>query len=178
MHSIAILAVLGIFLLSSWDCKSPDSSEVSTEANLIVINASGIAVDIYLDGVYRLSIENDASATLEKIALGINQLEVRVIDSAVVIQLVEFNLDQGGDLEWTIQGPATLTVTNSYGETLQIFNRGAYLGDIADAESKTIGSVPFGPFLLEAKKLSDGTLVSSFSTVINEVKEYLWVISK
>jgi hypothetical protein len=178
IHSIAILAVLGILLLSSWDCKSPESSEVRTDADITIINTSGTPVDIYLDGVYRLSVDNDAFDVIEKIALGTYQLEAWVKDSTVVILSVALELDQGGEYEWTIQGPATLTVTNSYGETLVILASGEYLSEVADTASITIGKVPFGTFLLEAVKQSDATLAASVTIVIDEVKEYFWEIKK
>ncbi len=178
MRCMGILAVSGILLFSSWNCKSPESSTDSNEANIIVINTSGTTVDIYLDGVFKFSVDNDASVTLEKIALGVHQFEAKLKDSAVVVQSVEFDLDQSGDYEWTILGPSQLTISNSYGEALQISANGDYLGDVADAASVTIGNVPFGTFLLEAKKQADGTLVASLSIVIDEIKEYFWTISK
>jgi len=178
MHSMGILAVSAILLLSSWSCKSPESSEDIMEANIIVINTSGTTVDIYLDGVFKFSVDNDASATLEKITLGVHQFQAKLKDSAVVVQEVEFDLDQSGDYEWTILGPSKLTVSNSYGETLQISANGEYVGDIADASDITISNVPFGTFLMVATKQSDGSLVASLSIVIDEIKEYFWTISK
>ena len=179
MHKIGILAVVTcLFLLSSWSCKSPESSEDIREANIIVINTSGTTVDIYLDGVFRFSVNNDASATLEKITLGVHQFQAKLKDSAVVVQEVEFDLDQSGDYEWTILGPSQLTISNSYGETLQISANGEYVGDIADASDITINNVPFGTFLLVATKQSDGSVVASLSIVIDEIKEYFWTISK
>jgi hypothetical protein len=178
MRSMGILAVSAILLFSSWKCNSPESSEDVMEANIIVINTSGTTVDIYLDGVFRFSVNNDASATLEKITLGVHQFQAKLKDSSTVVQEVEFDLDQSGDYEWTILGPSQLTISNSYGETLQIYSNGDYVGDIADASDITVGNVPFGTFLLEATRQSDGSVVASLSIVIDEIKEYFWTISK
>ncbi len=178
IHGIVILAVLGLFLLSAWNCKNPESSEVRTDADITIINTSGTAVDIYLDGVYKLSVENDNFDIIEKVVLGTYQLEAWVKDSSVVILSVEMELDQGGEYEWTIQGPATLTITNSYGETLVILASGDYLSEVADTTSITVGKVPFGTFILEAVKQSDATLASTTTLVIDEVKEYFWEIKK
>jgi hypothetical protein len=77
-----------------------------------------------------------------------------------------------------VEGPSSITVTNKYGETLQIFADGILMGDLADTLSETITKVTIGEHTLTAVKKSDSTQVAETTIIVNEVKEYSWVITK
>ncbi len=69
-------------------------------------------------------------------------------------------------------------MTNKYGETLQIYESGEYLGVIEDDEAVTISEVPFGSFYFEATAVNSTTVVASTTVTVTEIKEYTWTITQ
>jgi hypothetical protein len=170
-----IVILLGIFLCSLISCKTSD--EVF-DVNILVYNESGTTIDVYLDAVLKGAIDTGNFGTLFGVTRGTHTLEAKGYRSDILFTSLTFDIVENKDYEWLVEGPSSITVTNKYGETLQIFADGILMGDLTDTLSETITKVTIGEHTLTAAKKSDSTKVAETTIIVNEVKEYSWVITK
>lgn len=170
-----IVFLLGILLFSSISCKSPESAE-DIVANIFVSNECGLAIDVYMDGVFQFSVEFLYYEVIQNVSGGVYEIVAKKKDTEEIISFTSIDINASGEYWVSILFEASITITNEYGETLNIYTNGSLQGELADEESQTFTDVPYGEHVLEASKTSDNTLVAS--TVINvlEAKEYTWVI--
>jgi len=177
LHNAAILIVTGIFLLLFMSCKNTTTpDEDYEEAKVIVTNECGTAVDVSMDGIYQFSLDNGVSETIERVIQGTHTFEAHVVGTETLISSETYDIEDGFDYYWTVDPPSTITITNAYGEDLQIYVNGAYQGDIGDTETESIPQVPFGSYNLEALN-SASTIVDAVIINVSEVKEYFWTIT-
>jgi hypothetical protein len=170
-----IITLIGIFVLTSICCKSPE--EESSLANIDVSNECGVAIDVFMDGVFQFSLEYLAFNTIENVTLGVHTFRAKKKDTEFVVISEEFDVYSGGELLWTIKSPATLKVTNAYGETLSIYANAEYQRDLEDGESVTFEDVLYGEYQFDAIRTSDDTLVDSKYINVVQNQEYVWLIS-
>jgi hypothetical protein len=178
LHSAAILIVTGIFLLLFMSCKNTTTPEEDdyVEAKVIITNECGTAVDVSMDGIYQFSLDNGVIETIERVIQGTHTFEAHVEGTETLISSETYDIEDGFDYYWTVEPPSTITITNAYGEDLQIYVNGAYQGDIGDTETESITQVPFGSYNLEAVD-SNSNIVASVIITVSEVKEYFWTIT-
>jgi hypothetical protein len=174
-QTAGIVILLCMLFLPFMSCKTSDED---LSATIYVNNQCGKALDIFMDGNFQFLLEYELSATIESIAFGLHQFEAKIAGTDTQVSSVEVEITSGGEYDWTIQGPSTITITNAYGETLQIYMNGSYLGDIEDTADQTIGSVTFGEHSLEAMKEIDNETAASITIDVTEIKEYFWIITK
>jgi len=172
---IVILSLLGFFLFASTTCKSPE--EESSLASIDVSNECGVAIDIFMDGVFQFALEYLAVNTIENVNLGVHDFVAKKMGSDFVVVSENFDIYSGGELVWTIKSPATLKVTNAYGQTVSIYANAEYQRDLEDQESITFEDVLYGEYQFDAIRTSDSLLVDSKYINVVENQEYVWLIS-
>jgi hypothetical protein len=79
---------------------------------------------------------------------------------------------------WVIEGPSYIVITNKYGETLDIYMNGSFVGPVPDKEGWVIPSVGFGTHEMVAARSVDGIVVEKLNLEVVEVAEYQWTIIK
>ena len=166
---------MSIFLLTSICCKSPE--EESSMATIDVSNECGVAIDIFMDGVLQFSLEYLAVNTIENVNLGVHGFIAKKKDTDFVVVSEDFDIYSGGELIWTIKSPATLKVTNAYGQTVSIYANAEYQRDLEDQESVTFEDVLYGEYQFDAVRTSDSALVDTKYINVVENQEYVWLIS-
>lgn len=170
---------LGIIILASISCKNPHGPDDETsQANIIVINDCGVALDIYMNGSFQFSVEYKDRSTIRNLSLGSYEFEAKKKGTEIEIMSLTVELLAAIDYEWTIQSSANLHISNEYGETLSIFGDGNLLSDVDSPGILVIQNILLGERLLEAKRPSDSAVVASTTIDISENKNYFWTISK
>jgi len=170
-----IVFVLGIFLCSSISCKSPESPD-EISANIFVSNECGLEIDVYMNGVYQFAVEFLYYEVIENVSGGVYEIVAKKKDTEEILATDSVDVNQSGEYWVSILGGASLTISNEYGETLNIYTNGSLQGELEDDESQTFTEVPYGEHVLEASKTSDNTLVATTTIDVVEEKEYTWVI--
>jgi hypothetical protein len=166
-------------LLAPVSCKNPTAPEDTiTTARITVNNDCGVAVDIFMDKNFQFSIEYQESKTIQNVSVGEHEFDAKSKGTEIVLSNVSVDLFKPQDYVLTIKSEASLHVTNEYGESLNIYGDGNLLSEIGPSATLIIESVLYGERLLEAKKVSDGTLAVSTRIDFAENKAYFWSIKK
>lgn len=168
--------IAGAILLLSAACKNaagPDFFEIT----LVTYNNSGTAVDVFLDGEYRISIEYGFNGSITRVSNGTHQLDVKQKGTDVIFTSLQIAITEDSEYTFVIDGPSSIKITNNYGEALQIYSGSSYMGDINNNDSQSITEVPFGTHDLLAVRISDLEAVKAVTIEVSEVKEYVWIIT-
>lgn len=173
-----MVALVGILCAALLSCKSPSGPDENLSAEINIFNTCGAAVDIYVNEVFKTALENDSDTTIKVVNEGIYQLGAIKTGSEIVVSVGQAQVYLGGSYTWDINGPSSIIVTNSYGETLQIHVNGTYLGDLDTSYSEEVTNVTFGEHTLEAKKPSTGEVAASITFEVNDAADYFWEITK
>ena len=173
----AIFTMAGLLTLTSINCKSPTVPE-ATEARITITNECGIAVDVFLDGVWQLTMEYLQSSTLSITTLATHEFEARKQGTDIVVSTSSADINEYANFDWTILTSAYISITNNYGETIDIYGDGSLQGSIEDQQSNTLERPPFGEHLLEATKSGETNVIASITLDITENIQYIWTITK
>ncbi len=178
--TIPTYAILTCLLLLSFSvsCKSITGSDDEFSASIVVSNNFGATLDIHLDDSLQFALESGSTQAIENLTQGLHTLEAFLTGTSTLIESESFDATAEGDYEWPINGKATIVVTNKYGEILQIYESGEYLGVVEDDDSVSIADVPFGSFSFEATLLNQTAVVASASVTVTAIAEYTWTITK
>ena len=175
--TVGTATLLGLLLMVLMTCKSSTSPE-EQDARIYVSNTCGAAVDIFVDEVFKKTLDNDSDTTFTVIDEGLYVLQAFKTGTEILVTYGEVRVYVGGDYSWYVEAPSTIIVTNKYGETLQIHVNGTYLGDLDHSYSEEITKVTFGEHTLEAKKPSNGEVVASITFDVEDAADYFWEIIK
>ncbi|MGB2955075.1 MAG: hypothetical protein WBB64_03805 [Anaerolineales bacterium] len=178
IRAAGMVALLGIFCAAFMSCKSPSSPDEESNAEVYIVNVCGAAVDVYINEVFKTTLENDSDTTIEIVTEGIYLLEASKTGTDISVSVGEVEIFLGDVYTWNIWGPSTITITNNYGENLQIHVNGILLGDLDNSYSEQISEVTFGEHSLEAKKSTTGEVAASITFQVNDVADYFWNITK
>jgi hypothetical protein len=170
--------VLGFLLLGISGCKNSTTPEGNEKPRIIVRNNIGIAVDIYLDGVFQFYLEQKEYYYIENVSPKTYSLEARKKGTEIVLQTAKMDVTENRDYYWTISSSAVVTITNRYGETLSIYADGTYQTDVGDQSSASIQSAPYGEHLFEAKRPNQTEVLASTRIEVLSDKVYTWTIAK
>ncbi|MBN2409071.1 MAG: hypothetical protein JXE07_04985 [Candidatus Aminicenantes bacterium] len=175
LSAVICLAFLSVALVN---CKNPTGADEDREPYITVRNDCGIAVDVYMNSAFQFFLNNYEYSFIENITPGACLLEAKKKDTDILLK--SFTVEIGGDTNytWTISSVAQLSITNSYGETLDIYGDGTYQSDLADQGNLLLPNVPYGEHLVEAKKTGGTTVVSSITIDFIEDITYEWIIQK
>jgi hypothetical protein len=174
--AFGIMALVGIFLLILNGCKNTEGPDTVVKANLFFSNECGVAIDVFMDGNFQFSIEYSDYKVIQNVSQGVYNIVAKKKDTEDLVSSDSVNVNTSGDYWVTILSPASLKVTNEYGETLNIYTNGQYQGELDDQESQVFTNVPYGEHILEAAKTADNTLVETVTLEVVENKEYTWTI--
>jgi hypothetical protein len=170
-----IIILIGVFVFSMIDCKSPESPE-DVKADIFVSNECGLAIDIYANGIYQFSLEFLIYEVIENVSSGVYEIVAKKKDTAEEIATETVDVSASEDYWVSILSAASLNIINNYGETLNIYTNGSLQGELSDRENQVFTNVPYGEHVLAASKVSDNTLVAATTVNVVEEKEYTWTI--
>jgi hypothetical protein len=169
---------LGILLLASSGCKNSTTPDGNEKPRITVRNNCGLAVDIYMDGVYQFYLENKEYYYIENVTAGTHTLEAKRKGTETLLKFETVEVSATSNYTWTIGSTATVTIINHYGETLSVYGDGAYQTDLKDQESNLVQNVPYGEHLFEAKRPNESEVLASTHIEVLEDKAYTWTITK
>lgn len=173
IRSSAALVLL-ISLAAGISCKNSTTPE-QTQANILVGNECGTTVDVFFNGELQFTLEDQAGSTIFNVSLGTHDLVAKWEGTDKVVAAENPEVTQLSDYKWTVLSSANLTITNEYGETLNIYGDDSLLGQLENGKTDTLERIPYGEHKMEAKK-SDDTVVASSTFVIEDNTEYTWTI--
>jgi hypothetical protein len=172
-----IVALLGALMFSFISCTTPNNPD-QLVTDVIAVNSCGAAVDVFMDGTFQFSIENNYHQTIYGVSQGSHLFEAKKKGTEILVSSATLTISPYQTYEYDIIGPCAVTVTNEFGETLQIFSDETYQFDLYDNSSIAIAQVAFGVHSLSAAKKSDSAVVATTSIDFQEIKEYKWIITK
>ena len=174
-----IVILLCIFFFSSVNCKSPSSPDTVIVAKITFNNDCGVSLDIYMDGIFQFSLDYLYSHFIESVSEGTHFLEAKKSGTLELVQEATFDVEAGIEYVWTILSPASVLVTNEYGESINIYADNYLQISVEDQKSSSIYNITYGEHLLQAIRTADttGTVIASIIIDIVENKEYLWTVT-
>ncbi len=175
-RGFATIVLLGIFLLTSIGCKNPEGLDAESTANIYVSNECGVAIDVFMDGNFQFSVEFLYYEIIKDVTQGVHSVAANKKDTEDLVDSESVDVITSGDYWVTILSPASIKVTNEYGQNLDIYMNGDYQGELEDQDSQIFSNMPYGEHLFEAAKTIDNTFVESVIIEVIENKEYTWTI--
>jgi len=169
-----IAALSALLLISFSGCKNNNGPD---KASIIVMNGCGAAIDFYLDEAFKVTVDVDASSTIEDVDQGSRTLKAIKTGAGILVAQETYEIYDGYDFNWTVDGPSTILVTNQFGETLLVYAGTKFLGELLDRQSQNVTEVPFGLLTLNAVRRGEATIVATTTLDITEAKEYEWTIA-
>ncbi len=174
--ALSTAVCLGIFLVASSGCKN--STTPDEKPRITVRNNCGIALDIYMDGVYQFYLENKEYYYIENVTAGKHALQAKKKGTETLLKSITVETTATSNYTWTIGSTASVTIINHYGETLSVYGDGAYQTDLKDRESNLVKDVPYGEHLFEAKRPSQSQVLASTRIEVLGDNGYTWTITK
>lgn len=168
-----IVTLICLILLGIGGCKQ----EIVPDAIIKVSNECGLAIDVFINGVFHFSVENEAISSIEDLEDGQYDLEARRKGTGEFVANVTLDVIFNRIYTWSVLSSARVKVINRYGETLSIYGDDIYLGDVVDQADSTMDNVPYGDRKLEAKT-SDNTIVATTTISVLTDNTYEWTINK
>jgi hypothetical protein len=176
-RALGTALALGALLLGLPGCKNSTTPDGDQKARIVIRNNIGIAVDIYVDGVFQFYLEQREYYFVENVSLKAYSLEARKKGTEIILQTAKMEITENRDYYWTINSSAVVTITNHYGETLSIYADGTYQTDVDNQSSASIESAPYGDHLFEAKRPNQSEVLASTRIEILSDKVYTWTIT-
>lgn len=176
IQTLAFALALAAALLAPPACKSPTTSDADGEADITVINDFGSAVDIYMDGELRFTLQDKWRIEIDDVTIAEHLLEAKQPGTQAVIVSERIDVTEYADYAWTVDDPPDIDVINSRDEILRIFMDGTFLFELGEEEDRWITDVAFGSRLLQAVSAETGRPVASATITIEEYKDYTWTI--
>jgi len=177
-RAAGIVSVLAILALTCATCKSNSNPDEGLAANILVTNSCGKTVDVFMDGTLQFKVDTGLTSTISTVPAGSHLVVAKVTETETVVHSETLEIALGYDYAFSVYGPSTITVTNSYSEILKITMDETYVGDIGIGLTQTIRRVKFGEHKLKAAKQSDGSDVATATIDVSEIKDYVWTITK
>ena len=171
--SIGVISIICVVFLGFGSCKQV----VIPDAVVKVINGCGVAIDIFLNGEYKLSLENDQSQSLEDLPNGDHLLEASRKGSEIFVDRQELNVIFNQLYTWTVWSSASIKIINNYGETIGIYGDDFYSGTVEDQSDVTLEHVPYGDHTLEARTTEETVVATTTISVLVDFT-YEWTINK
>ncbi len=177
MRNPVVIACLAVFLLSLPGCKKDATTPESLTSDITFSNDSGATIDIYMDDILRNTVASGDDVTIASVGIGTHVFDFKLEDTQIVLQTESIDVVGGTQYYLSIEGPATISVTNQAGEILRIIMDEIFIGDIGPDLTQIIYKVRFGEHVLQAKRRVDGSDVASTTIEVTEVTEYNWTIT-
>ena len=173
---IALALILGTTIFALVACKSPTSTDASGEADIIITNDYGSAVDIYMDGEFKFTIADKWTIEIDDVEIKEHLLEAKETGTQTVIVSNTIDVTERTDYAWTVDDPPDIDIINNSDEILRISLDGTYMFEIGEEEDRWIMDVAFGERLLQAFSAETDLEVASTTIKVEEYKDYTWTI--
>jgi hypothetical protein len=170
--TFGIVLVACAFILGIISCKADPPL-----SNITVSNECGLAIDVFMDGIFQFYLEYGFMKTIKEVEWGIYQLEARRNSTGELVASSELSVRVNENFKWRVWSSANIKITNNYGEKLSIYGDNVYVGDLEDQTSSYMEHVPYGDRKLEAKRSDDTVVVSTTVSVLENIL-YEWTIEK
>jgi hypothetical protein len=170
--TFGVVLVVCAFMVGMIGCK-PDPPL----SNITVSNECGLAIDVFMDGIFQFYLEYGFMKTIEEVEWGTYQLEARRNSTGELVNSDEISVRVNENFKWRVWSSADIKITNNYGEKLKIYGDNVYIGELEDQTNSYMEHVPYGDRKLEAK-LSDDTVVASTTVSVLENIVYEWTVEK
>jgi hypothetical protein len=174
-RSSFLVALVGLASLLPAGCKSGTSP--STVGTINITNSSGTTILVYLDGNLELTLDSGAAGTISNVTPGAHELVAKRSDNGFLLDSRTIDVTAGGVYGITINGAASLLITNNYMEILSIYQDQVYIGDIGSQISETLYEISFGTHVYQAESKWNGTVVATTTIDFTNTIQYTWVIS-
>jgi len=171
-ETIKIVITVFVLVASLVGCK-----EALPLSEITVSNECGLAIDVYMDGIYQFFLEHGFMKTIDEVEWTTHLLEARRNSTGQLVASEELTVRMNEDATWHVWSSAFIRITNNYGEKVSVYGDNVLTGELEDQESALMEHVPYGDRKLEAR-LSDGTVVDSITISVQEDIEYKWTVEK
>ena len=169
---LGIALVACAFIVGMIGCKADPPL-----SNITVSNECGLAIDVFMDGIFQFFLEYGYMKTIDEVEWGTYQLEARRNSTGELVASDELSVRVNENFKWRVWTSADIEITNKYGELVSIYGDNVHTGDLEDLDVALMQSVPYGDRKLEAR-LSDGTVVASTTISVLENILYKWTVEK
>jgi hypothetical protein len=176
MPKTVALIMMGTVILALAACKSPTSTDASGEADIIVTNDYGTAVDIYMDGEFKFTIGDKWSIEIDDVEIDEHLLEAKQTGTQTLIVSDTIDVAERTDYAWTVDDPPDINIINNSDEIVKIYLDGTYKLEIGEEQDRWIMDVAFGERLIQAFSAETGLEVASITIKVEEYKDYTWTI--
>ncbi len=173
LQTFGIFASICVILLGVGGCKRipiPDGK-------IIVSNECGLAIDFFLDGVFKFSVEYEQTESIENLEDGTYLLEAKRTGSNIFVSNETLSVVFNRIYTWSVLSSASIKVINNYGEPLNIYGDDILVGGVEDQADATMSHVPYGDRKIEAKTSND-TLVATTTISVLFDNTYEWTITR
>jgi predicted membrane-bound spermidine synthase len=179
--AIPLVAVILIVLLAGCESIFGPKTEESTdeeenEARIIVYNTYGETLDIYMDGKFQFTVEEDDDKKIRDVELDEHDLEAKLAGTGTVVDDETMDVTSYTDYSWTIDDAPDIVITNNYGTALKIYMDGDYQFNLAYKESRWIMDLTKTEHFLKARRVDNDKEVASVTIDVDENKDYAWTI--
>ncbi len=173
MKTIGIFALSCVLLLGMINCKKPDIPN----GIITISNECGVAIDVFLDGVFQFFVEYEDSRSIEDVTNGTYEIEARRKGTGEFVSWEEIDVRFNTIYTWHVKSSASIKVINKYGETLDIYGDDSIIGIVDDQFDITIYNVPYGDHKMEAKTSDDTVVATTTISILLDIV-YEWTINK
>jgi hypothetical protein len=146
------------------------------EARIIVYNQHGETLDIYIDGKFQFTLEDDKDKKIRNVSLDEHDLAAKLAGTGTVVDEETIDVTSYTDYSWTIDDAPDIVITNNYGTALKIYMDGDYQFNLAYKESRWIMDLTKTEHFLKARRVDNDKEVASVTIDVNANKDYTWTI--
>ncbi len=175
-----LAAVLILFFAGCESLFGPKTEESTdeeeNEARIIVYNTYGETLDIYMDGKFQFTVEEDDDKKIRDVELDEHDLEAKLAGTGTVVDDETMDVTSYTDYSWTIDDAPDIVITNNYGTALKIYMDGDYQFNLAYKESRWIMDLTKTEHFLKARRVDNDKEVASVTIDVDENKDYAWTI--
>jgi hypothetical protein len=173
----AVIGLLVGLLFLGAACKSPVTPK-DGEADIIIVNDYGVALNIFMNGEYLYPLNHNQSVEIDNLKFGVYNFEARVIDTDEIVASKEVDVTSRDDYTWLIDDPPDINVINDLATDLNIYLDGEFQFLLLDEENRWILDVSFGEHFLSAVRAADGRELASVTVTVEDATDYEWTIKE
>jgi len=171
--SFGIISIMCVIFLGIGGCK-----QVAIEDGILKVdNQCGVAIDVFLDGVFRVSVEFEEIFSIEELENKTYLLEARRKGTGEFVTGESLDVIFNKIFTWTILSSADINIINNYGATIGIYGDGNYSGTVEDQADVLLEHVPYGDHIIEAKTTEETVVATTTISVLLDLT-YVWTINK
>lgn len=173
METIGVFALSCVFLLGMISC----NKIIAPDGIITISNECGLAIDIFLDGVYQFFVEYEDTKSIEDLRDGAFEIEARRKGSGEFVGRETIAVRFNTIYTWHVMSSASIKIINKYGETLYIYGDDIYSAVVDDQFETVLYNAPYGDRRMEAITSDDTVIATTTISVLLDIL-YEWTINK